>query len=233
MVLLPEGFCIDSTPVTRAQYRAWLETNPSLEGQHKRCREWNDSYEPSEYCESKAEGFWEWEDEHPQSCMDWCDANAYCYYAGKRLCGRIGGGPTAGGLPGPGGLEGRVDPTVSQWFAACSSGGANSYPYGDEFDETACNAQGPGSGPTPVGSLPGCQSAVPGYQGVYDMSGNFAELVDDCGPDSDPMWPDDGSYDNCIARGGSFGSDPEELRCDHTIAVGRDSTGHMFRCCYP
>ena len=30
MVKLPEGYCIDSTEVTRAQYAAWLATNPRL-----------------------------------------------------------------------------------------------------------------------------------------------------------------------------------------------------------
>ncbi len=45
MVRLPEGYCIDSTEVTRAQYQAWLSSAPSTTGQVSHCG-WNTSFTP-------------------------------------------------------------------------------------------------------------------------------------------------------------------------------------------
>jgi sulfatase modifying factor 1 len=56
----------------------------------------------------------------------------------------------------------------------------------------------PGVGGTtvPVGSMIACQSAVPGYEGVFDLSGNVSEWQDSC--------DGTGRSGVCLAQGGSF-----------------------------
>lgn len=101
-------------------------------------------------------------------CVDWCDAKAFCEARGHRLCSRIGGGVL------PYEFAGQAD--ISQWSNACSSGGVFDFVYGREFKEGACNTFVDDIPKTvPVGSYPGCQSAVPGHEGVFDLLGNAGE----------------------------------------------------------
>lgn len=132
MVRLPEGYCIDSTEVTRAQYQGWLSTNPSTASQISVCST-NTTFTPDascmeRACRSNCEN-------HPQVCVDWCDANAYCNAAGKRLCGKIGGGSLAG----YGGEF--IDVNLSQWFNACSSHATQSFTYGKAYAAGICNSR--------------------------------------------------------------------------------------------
>jgi hypothetical protein len=55
-----------------------------------------------------------------QVCVDWCDAHAYCKPVGKRLCGKIGGGPNL--------YADYASASSSEWYRACSSGGSFTYP---------------------------------------------------------------------------------------------------------
>jgi len=161
---------------------------------------------------------------HPQACVDWCDAYAYCAAVGKRLCGRIGGGPN--------GFADYADATKSQWYNACTSGGANSYPYGDAYMGSSCNAVDLGIGATvEVGSLATCQSSVPGYTGVYDLSGNVAEWEDSCISSTGPG-------DDCQTRGGAFGSPGGAVDCAQVPNLDPHGTRRNsaygvigFRCC--
>src|SRR6185437_5545544 len=105
----------------------------------------------------------------PVVCVDWCDAQAYCAWAGKRLCGAIGGGPaTTYG-----------DPNESQWYNACSNGGTTSFPYGNDYVAGDCNG---GATVAAVGTTPGCQGLTSPYFGIFDMSGNVKEWEDHCMP---------------------------------------------------
>jgi len=83
MVMLPQGYCIDSTEVTRDQYAAWLATTPTLPASTDANCGWKStaSYNadatcmannPTYVCQGTACG------NHPQVCVDWCDAYAYC-----------------------------------------------------------------------------------------------------------------------------------------------------------
>jgi formylglycine-generating enzyme required for sulfatase activity len=130
-------------------------------------------------------------DPYPIACVNWCDAYAYCTWAGKHLCGQIGGGAlTFGPL--------LSNATYDEWYQACSMNGAKVYPYGDTFQPSTCagveyvNAMGLPADPQPVASLPGC---VGGYKGIYDMSGNASEWENACGGNS--------ATDQCAVRGGS------------------------------
>ncbi|MCG3172318.1 MAG: hypothetical protein GMKNLPBB_00466 [Myxococcota bacterium] len=80
------------------------------------------------------------------------DAEAACAAAKKRLC------------------------TLNEWRDACDGAQGISdkdrpYPYGKDYDETACN--GVSNVPKPTGSSPNCKNP----DGVFDLSGNVTELV--------------------------------------------------------
>jgi formylglycine-generating enzyme required for sulfatase activity len=217
MVRVPEDFCIDKTEVTRGQYEAWLDTSPSTSAQTGACSD-NDDFTPSCSWKPGSDG------NMPVVCVDWCDAKAFCEAAGKRLCGRIGDG---GGYP----FGSYDDATVSEWHAACTSGGRYDYPYGNDLDTAVCRGADAEDYTTwglgEVGSFAGCHSPDAPYSDVYDLSGNAAEWDNTCDGDG----PDDG----CRIRGGSFEHNEHGLRC----AMARDlhwprmrRVGAIgFRCC--
>ena len=209
MVQLPAGFSIDSTEVTRAQYAAWLATKPSG-GQPAECS-WNTSFTPGCDWPPGDKG------DHPVVCVDWCDAYAYCQGVGKRLCGAIGGGPEVDGAA--------SDASKSEWFNACSSAGAHPYPYGDTYDETLCVGAHHGlDGPDAV-RHDGCQSSVPGFEGVFDLSGNVSEWVNSCGDSADGT--------KCGERGGDFALESAGLDCRSVLYDSPTFSAQMigFRCC--
>jgi len=107
------GFCIDTTEVTQAQYKAFLDAKGTdFSGQPSMCASrpyassggpgcvWSPSTTPN----------------LPVMCIDWCQASAYCKWAGKRLCGKIGGGATP--------LSDFASTTVDQWYKACTVNGS-------------------------------------------------------------------------------------------------------------
>jgi formylglycine-generating enzyme required for sulfatase activity len=221
MVLLPAGYCIDATEVTRDQYQAWLDTNPPLPiPTDPECGVNVDFAVPADCSSSPTVCQGDSCGDHPQVCVDWCDAYAYCIGVGKRLCGQIGGGP-----------ETNLGP--NQWYTACSSGGVNTFPYGNAYDPSVCNGVDNGLGTTlPVGSKSSCQSSIPGYEGVYDLSGNVAELVDTAPRQQDLPGFIGGSCGNSL----SFGNSPH-LDCGighatlgaPTVQARSPEVG--FRCC--
>jgi formylglycine-generating enzyme len=219
-VSLPSGFSIDATEVTQAQYHAWLATAPSTSGQASLCS-WNTSYSPEASCLTSG-GICETDClNHPQVCVDWCDAYAYCSAVGKRLCGRVGGGSN--------GYEDLSNVSLSQWYNACTSNGANVYPYGDTYDAQTCNGSDKGVEITlPVGAASACQSSVDGYRGIFDLGGNVWEWEDSC----DSFY---GRQDSCRLRGGSFENSRGSLLCDTNWSYTRDTNNRAtgFRCCTP
>jgi len=77
-------------------------------------------------------------------------------------------------------------------------------------------------GPAPVGSFP------PDKFGLHDMEGNVSEWVEDCWHDNYVRAPrDSGAWVNpgCerrVVRGGSWGSDPDQVRSAFRIAARTD-----------
>lgn len=202
-----QSYCIDSTEVTNAEYQKFLAAKPAMSIQPTYCS-FNTTFTP--------EGGWPatGKDDYPVVYVNWCDAYAFCAWAGKRLCGRIGGGAVA--------YADYNDASKSQWFNACSAGGTKLYPYGNAFIQGACN------GNAVVSSVGQWSACVGGYAGIHDMSGNVWEWEDNC---------QSGVTGFCRDRGGSAANPASaNLRCDTGVAaVDRNSSSPFigFRCCWP
>jgi formylglycine-generating enzyme required for sulfatase activity len=212
MVMLPLGYCIDTTEVTRAAYATWLAAGPSLEHQISNCA-WNKSFVP--YRDWPAP---ETDPQLPVTWVDWCDAYAYCQGVGKHLCGAPLNNAGAGAWA-----------RQSQSYSACASGGELEYPYGNSYDAMKCNGADSGKGARVAGgTMKGCQSSAPGYGGVYDLIGNVREWEDFC---LDPK--DIGERTYCVAGGGSYALVAEFQRCGrHQVLTRGNAAGDVgFRCC--
>jgi formylglycine-generating enzyme required for sulfatase activity len=215
------AFCIDATEVTNAQYAVfWNERRQSTSGQVAVCA-WNTSFTP------EGGGGAPWpsgpeRERRPVVNVDWCDAYAFCQWAGKRLCGRIGQGSLAR-------WRDTTDASVSQWTYACTSGGRLAWPYGNAYNPAACNAER--MAPTAaslvdVASKPGCRTD----NGVYDLSGNVEEWTDACDAANGPN-------DLCAVVGASaLHQNPNDLSCTGSPYPDRRSSQYElrgFRCCAP
>jgi formylglycine-generating enzyme required for sulfatase activity len=214
------NFSVDATEVTKGQYAEFLTAKGNdTSGQPSYCS-FNTTYLPE----------YEWppqgdEAALPANWIDWCDALAYCKWAGKRLCGKIGGGATP--------HDNYDKASDSQWHAACSAGGTKKFPYGNTFDSSKCAGPAPGrDAPLPAGSFPGCEG---GYPGIFDMSANVWEWEDGCIAYG-------GKDDLCRVRGGSYyGNDGIAgmpgifIQCNANNNNPRDTTDRTigFRCCSP
>lgn len=217
MVRLPAplDFCIDSTEVTLGQYRTFLQAGVAPADQPPRCAS-NGSFGSNISFPMPEAG----RDQEPIRGVDFCDALAFCTWAGKTLCGdRETGGPT--GLDA--GPKGR-------WYAACNHNDdtLHDYPYGEPFDVNACNGlqrwqeQDAAAKLLPVASLPSCEGS---YPGLFDLSGNVQEWEDSCAT------TDAGT--RCVTRGGAFYNGSANLRCDtrNVIPADTQDVGLGVRCC--
>jgi formylglycine-generating enzyme required for sulfatase activity len=234
LVPVQGGYYIDATEVTQRQYQGFLATNPTTEGLPYACA-FDTDLKPNGICmnldpychECGHPDEWQncdWCPDSPQTCVDWCDAYAFCEAVGKRLCGKIGGGTVP--LP----LESLNDPSVSEYYNACSSGGVNTYPYGGDFYySNACLGFDAGYGcgnyscsPIWVSEEFWCVSPEPGYEGVFGLTGNAAEWTDSCA-----------TTNVCAVRGGSVASEEPDLRCESVdFRLRQGVSGHTgFRCC--
>ena len=94
MARLPPGYCMDLTEVTIGHYSAWIATNPvaSAATQIARCAS-NLNFPPNPICMEDPE--FNLGDEYPQSCVDWCDAYAYCAFGLMTPASCVGGSSTA------------------------------------------------------------------------------------------------------------------------------------------
>jgi formylglycine-generating enzyme required for sulfatase activity len=229
-------YCVDHYEVTSSQYQTFWNAfvNPST--QPAECQ-WNASFTPAVNWPQQPGT-----DNDPVRGVNWCDAYAYCAWAGKRLCGAVGGGAIAQEAD-------LTNVTTDEWFNICTGGNAgnNPYPYGATYRPSFCDGtdywgSGDSASPTVVveTSLPLCQG---GYPGVYNVSGDIAEWENACLPPlpGDAGAPDASTVDagpagdTCLARGGSYQSSSTDLRCDAVVnrparSAADPSLG--IRCCY-
>lgn len=221
---LPSGgtMCIDKTEVTVGQYQEFLASGampelPSTDPAHDRCsaKMTHDATCQTDACKGSS-------CDMPQSCVDQCDAKAYCEWAGKRLCGPIGSAPL--------GLEEVNDPQRNQWMNACSAGG-RAWPYGPDYDGQACNTSDHDplcGGPAVTSAYPGCQAPPGAYDQVFDLSGNLSEWVD--ASQEGGAWPDL----ICIIMGGSYVHYWGDVSCSGATLQWPCDAHHPefgFRCC--
>ncbi len=205
-------YCIDSTEVTNGQYEAFVNAQGSVT-----------PHIPFDGCLGVTSLLPDMplpgagNEDFPKGRVSWCQAQAYCAWAGKRLCGKVGGGPIVDSL--------LNNAKFAQWFNACSSGGTRNFPYGMNYDPNKCvgpPADGGRLGPTPAGSNRACEG---GFPGIFDMSGNLWEFVDNCnGPTA---------ANACTACGGGFDAPPDQFGCSFCRTWGRTAfaTDIGFRCC--
>lgn len=174
------AFCIDRREVTQAEYEEFIEkvdARPDIS--FMAACVLNASYVPdsAEECSGSfdpAVGA-----ALPVTCVDACDAFAYCAWAGKRLCAGKNGER----------LEPlhRGDLDRDEWQVACSDSTSSLYPYGGNFDAEACNV---GSNTlVAAGSLDKCRTP----SGIFDLSGNVSEWTQSCD-----------AANGCAVRGGSY-----------------------------
>ncbi len=216
------SFCIDSTEVTNAQYQEFLgamagrpysglPASCGAKASHAPSSGWSTVNGQAQF-PSGAEQL-------PVVFVDWCDAYAYCAWAGKDLCGKPQGGAHA-----PSDNEMNTSAS-SAWFAACSQGGKRAFPYGDTYDSSACNASSATDTLSAVGSRPHCEG---GYPGIFDMSGNVEEWTDACESDAADA--------GCLARGGTAGDSSSQVACAAAVPAQLETrtageAWRGFRCC--
>lgn len=206
-------YCIDATEVTVAQYASFVRSATTSDvTRDVRCSK--SDFTPVEACLAGVVP----KGDEPVRCVDWCDAVAFCAWAGKQLCGAMGGGPGALG-----------DIPRGQWLSACSPEG-HAFPYGEDYQAGLCRdrAQSERAEPTMVGACSGTGEA----EGLFDMSGNVSEWEDAC----------DDATAVCQTRGGSYLDDGPTSRAEthtsylacRTIRPVARSDARLdlgFRCC--
>jgi formylglycine-generating enzyme required for sulfatase activity len=215
--------CIDAHEVTNADYQRFLESfgaNPNAPvraGLPAGCafKVTDGDFVPPTLATEVAVG-----PTKPVS-VDWCEAVAYCAWAGKHLCGRPAS-QASGVLT----QEDLIDPSRNEWYEACSRGGTRAYPYGGTLADAATGEVGRCvlNGPATLAVDRAGNACEGGYEGLFDMVGNTEEWVRSCeGP---------AESDRCIAMGGAF-NDDLHAACtkvfDTPRSERRPDVG--FRCC--
>lgn len=221
----PQGgtMCIDKTEVTVGQYQAFVASGelpqlPMGDPASARCST-KTNYAASchnEPCVGNA-------CDVAQTCVDQCDAKAYCAWAGKRLCGAIDGAPLA--------ISEVTTVERNQWMNACAAG-ERDWPYGPEYQSQACNTSDqakPCGGPAVTSAYPQCQAPVGPYDQVFDLSGNVSEWVD-ASQETGTDWPDL----RCVIMGGSYVHYWGDVSCAGATLEWPCNAKHPefgFRCC--
>lgn len=149
-VCFEEGFWIDKTEVTNAQYETFLEENPYLNQQYWTREGWEWLIEtrvtsPADYRHYLAP-------HQPRVGVNWYEALAFATWRGGRLC------------------------SEAEWEYAARGQNSSLYPWGSAFSSTKMIYEGNSNGRSVnVGSI----SEGASWVGALDMTGNVAEWTSD------------------------------------------------------
>jgi formylglycine-generating enzyme len=202
------GYCIETTEVTQTQYQAFLTEPPGPYDQIADCVE-TEFDPPVESCFTPEET-----PNAPVACVSWCQATAYCRWAGKRLCGFTS-------RPELSPAELVEDPKLNEWLSACTNRGKRKYAYGNDVDAVSCPLISQGS--YNVGQ-PDCVDAG---GDVFELSGGVGEWIAHCSHTGGS------TYVQCTSMGYVDTYDEEPRSCDASIAALWSTPNRMvgIRCC--
>ncbi len=226
------GFALGQSEVTVAQFRAFVRATHYISDAEKLGG--SSIYEESTGRIAERRGMtWQNDyrgerasDNQPVINVSWNDSRAYVAWLAART-----------------GKHYRL-PSEAEFEYALRSGSAARYPWGDgNPDRVLGNFTGEGDrspskrswtsafphysdgywGPAPVRSFP------PDRFGLYDMAGNVSEWTEDCWHDNYVRAPRDSAAwvnpgcERRVVRGGSWGSDPDQVRSAFRIAAAPDT----------
>jgi len=169
-----DEFWIDQTEVTNAKYQLCATSNHCTPPMH------SPRFNDAKYAD------------HPVKGVTWSQAEAYCFWAGRRL------------------------PTEAEWEKAARGADGRIYPWGGDIPQkNLLNFDRLSGDTTPVGSFLGGASPY----GVLDMAGNVWEWVADWydpdyyinSPAENPQGPA-GSGNLRVIRGGAWGAGRRAVR---------------------
>lgn len=163
-----------------------------------------------EFCKSTKQKMpqppsWGWRDDHPIINIGWQDAYNFAKWAGARL------------------------PTEAEWeYAARGGNKSKNYEYSgsNNYDEVGWSYENSGIMTNPVGKK------KPNELGIYDMSGNVWEWVNDDyeifyykdSPQNNPKGPKKGIGKG--NRGGCYNFDYKLMRVSHRRGSGQEASGY-------
>jgi hypothetical protein len=225
-IAAPVPYCIDAREVTQGEYGEFLGgADASSPAQAAECA-WNTRFTPTVApppdtpppLGSCPAGAFDPASNNEQAvrCVDWCDARAYCEWAGKRLCGGVGGRITLSATS-----VTEWEPTTTEWQYACTNGGTTTYPYGNAYVSGKCvDVNAPA--PHPLTGSAACTGLMSPFNQVRDLVGNVFEWGFDC----------DEELRSCEMFGG-FGASTDESCAGTSGRTVKQSISEVIgvRCC--